>query len=56
MRAKNYKKAQLNIKAHPKDVNVCDWNSVATHLLVTGSDDCSVKIWDLRMVSEGVDE
>jgi ribosome assembly protein RRB1 len=56
MRANSYKKAQLKIKAHKKDVNVCDWNKVATHLIVTGSDDCMVKVWDLRMISEGVDE
>ena len=55
MRTKSTKKAQLKIRAHSKDVNVCDWNGVARHLLVTGSDDCSVKVWDLRMASEGVD-
>lgn len=51
MRANSHKKAQLKIKAHKKDVNVCDWNRVATHLLVTGSDDCMVKVWDLRMAT-----
>jgi ribosome assembly protein RRB1 len=56
MRTKSYKKSQLKIKAHQKDVNVCDWSSVAAHLLVTGSDDCSVKVWDLRMVGEGAEE
>lgn len=55
-RANSYKKAQLRIKAHSKDVNVCDWNKVATHLLVTGSDDCTVKVWDLRMASEGTQD
>lgn len=48
MRVNNYKKSQLKIKAHNKDVNVCDWNKIATHLIVTGSDDCKVKVWDLR--------
>jgi ribosome assembly protein RRB1 len=49
MRVGNYKKAQLLIKAHEKDVNVLDWNSKAKHLIATGSDDCTVKVWDLRM-------
>jgi ribosome assembly protein RRB1 len=52
MRTGNYKKAQLKVRAHERDVNVCDWNRVATHLIVTGSDDCTVKVWDLRMVTE----
>lgn len=42
------KKSQLLIKAHQKDVNVCDWSRSASNLIVTGSDDCSVKVWDLR--------
>ena len=50
-RVNNTKKAQMKIKAHRKDVNVCDWNRVATHLIVTGSDDASVKVWDLRLMS-----
>ena len=53
MRANSYSKSQLKIKAHKADVNVCDWNKVAAHLIVTGSDDCKVKVWDLRMASEG---
>ena len=53
MRVNSYKKAQMKIKAHSRDVNVCDWNKVATHLIVTGSDDASVKVWDLRLVNEG---
>ena len=36
------------IKAHDKDVNVCDWSRSTTNLIVTGSDDCTVKVWDLR--------
>ena len=56
MRVGNPKKAQINIQAHKRDVNVCDWNKMATHLLVTGSDDSSVKVWDLRLVSEGAEE
>ena len=51
MRVGNPKKAQISIKAHGRDVNVCDWNKMAAHLLVTGSDDSSVKVWDLRLVT-----
>lgn len=51
MRINQYKKSQLKINAHKKDVNVFDWNKAASHLIVTGSDDCKVKVWDLRMVS-----
>ena len=40
--------SQMLIAAHEKDVNVCDWNKIASHLIVSGSDDCSVKVWDLR--------
>jgi ribosome assembly protein RRB1 len=56
MRANSYKKSQLKINAHQKDVNVFDWNKLATHLIVTGSDDCKVKVWDLRMISENSDD
>ena len=51
MRTNLYKKSQLKINAHKKDVNVFDWNKTASHLIVTGSDDCKVKVWDLRMAS-----
>ena len=46
------KKNQSNllIRAHAKDVNVMDWNSVDTTKILTGSDDCLVKVWDLRFV------
>lgn len=47
-RVGNLNQSQMLIKAHDSDVNVCDWNKVATNLIVTGSDDCSVKVWDLR--------
>jgi WD40 repeat protein len=48
LRVGNTKKSQILIRAHEKDVNVCDWNSISTNLIVTGSDDCTVKVWDLR--------
>lgn len=48
MRVGDFNKSQIMIKAHDKDVNVCDWSRNSPHLIVTGSDDCSVKVWDLR--------
>lgn len=51
-RTGNYNKANLKINAHEQDVNVCDWNRIASHLIVTGSDDTTVKIWDLRKIKE----
>jgi WD40 repeat protein len=48
LRVSNSKKSQILIKAHEKDVNVCDWNTISANLIVTGSDDCTVKVWDLR--------
>ncbi len=48
MRVGDYKKSQMLIKAHSKDVNVCDWSASSPNLIVTGSDDCLVKVWDLR--------
>lgn len=52
LRVGDYKKSQLLIKAHDKDVNVCDWSRSTPNLIVTGSDDCSVKVWDLRKQKE----
>lgn len=49
MRVNDTKKSQLKIYAHNSDVNVCDWNPIAKHLIVTGGDDAMVKVWDLRM-------
>ena len=48
IRVGNPNQSQLLIRAHEQDVNVCDWNKIAQNLIVTGSDDCSVKVWDLR--------
>jgi ribosome assembly protein RRB1 len=56
MRVNSYNKAAMRIRAHDKDVNVCDWNKKASHLIVTGSDDCKVKVWDLRMLSDGSED
>ena len=52
MRAGKKNQSSLLINAHNKDVNVIDWNSVDTTKIVSGSDDCSVKVWDLRFVGK----
>ncbi len=52
-RVGDMKKSQLLIKAHSKDVNVLDWNGKATNIIATGSDDKTVKLWDLRMIKQG---
>lgn len=56
MRVNDTKKSQLKINAHTSDVNVCDWNSIAKHLIVTGGDDAMVKVWDLRMCKKANSE
>lgn len=37
--------------SHTDDVNGVSWNSINTHLLVTGSSDTTCKLFDLRRVS-----
>jgi ribosome assembly protein RRB1 len=36
------------VKAHASDVNVLSWNSLATFMMASGSDDHALKVWDLR--------
>uniref|UniRef100_A0A915K635 Glutamate-rich WD repeat-containing protein 1 n=1 Tax=Romanomermis culicivorax TaxID=13658 RepID=A0A915K635_ROMCU len=38
--------------AHDGDVNVISWNPVDP-LLVSGGDDCALKIWDLKFIQNG---
>jgi len=38
----------LTVRAHDTDVNVVSWNNNVTYLVVSGCDDGSFKIWDLR--------
>ena len=40
--------AALSVEAHATDVNVISWNRITTHLLVSGADDGSFSVWDLR--------
>ena len=53
MRVGQLDRSQILISAHQNDVNVCDWNKIASHLIVTVSDDCKIKVWDLRMQRKG---
>lgn len=45
---RNRSGAMISVVAHKSDVNVISWNKLATHMLLSGSDDGSFKIWDLR--------
>lgn len=54
MRAAKKNQSSLLINAHSKDVNVIDWNGVDTSKIISGSDDCSVKVWDLRFIDKNV--
>ena len=40
--------AALSVEAHAVDVNVISWNRITPHLLVSGADDGSFSVWDLR--------
>ncbi|CAH8430566.1 unnamed protein product [Dicrocoelium dendriticum] len=38
-------------EAHPTDINVLSWNRLQSVNLLTGGDDGSLRIWDLRAVN-----
>ncbi len=42
------KGAALSFKAANCDVNVLSWNKKVAHLLLSGADDGSFSVWDLR--------
>lgn len=41
-------KAALNIEASQVDLNVLSWNKAIAYLMVTGDDNGTAKVWDLR--------
>jgi len=38
----------MTLRAHDYEILTCDWNKYQENLLVTGSVDKSIKLWDLR--------
>ena len=40
-------------EGHGQDVNVISWNKTVNYLVVTGCDDGSFRVWDLRSFSGG---
>ena len=40
--------AALSVQAHTTDVNVISWNRITPHLMVSGADDGTFSVWDLR--------
>lgn len=51
------KKPQITVVAHDADVNVIAWNPLgAQNLLLSGSDDASFKVWDLRKFGSATPE
>ena len=47
-------KPQLTVDAHAADVNVISWNRLTSFMLASGSDDCSLRVWDLRALENHV--
>ena len=43
----------LKAKVHDVDCNVTSWNRRANHMLATGADDGTLRIWDLRNFGAG---
>ncbi len=46
--ARSFGTSMISVVAHEVDVNVMSWNALVPFLLVTGADDGSFKVWDLR--------
>ncbi|KAK6589799.1 WD repeat [Cryptosporidium xiaoi] len=41
--------------SHKGDVNCLSWNPFSENLLLSGSDDCTVKLWDIRNIKDPVE-
>jgi ribosome assembly protein RRB1 len=46
--ARQFGSSMITVKAHDTDVNVLSWNPLVPFLLVSGCDDGSFKVWDLK--------
>lgn len=46
--ARQKAKSALSVTAHDTDVNVISWNKLVGYLMVSGADDGSFRVWDLR--------
>lgn len=43
-----------NVRGHSDDVNaVCFADKMSPHILYSGSDDCTIKVWDTRSLGDG---
>ena len=50
---RNTDKVASHWPAHQGDTNVLSWNPIVGQLLLTGGDDGTFKVWDVRSVSRG---
>ncbi len=48
MRCGKKNKSEIVINAHTSDVNVLSWCKINDRIIATGSDDCGIKVWDLK--------
>jgi WD repeat-containing protein 23 len=48
------RKALHHVRGHQDDVNaVCFADKLSPHILYSGSDDCTIKVWDTRSMGDG---
>lgn len=50
---RNFSKCATEFVAHEGDTNVLSWNPIVGQLLLTGGDDGTFKVWDVRATSRG---
>ena len=53
MDTRNLKKIATEFVAHDGDTNVLSWNPIVGQLLLTGGDDGTFKVWDVRATGRG---
>ena len=48
------RRSLFHVRGHADDVNaVCFADKYSPHILYSGSDDCTIKVWDTRSIGEG---